>query len=377
MRMVPINCIKPGSYLSKSIYDAEGRILLAKGVELTSLILNKIKHHGIMSLYIQDEYSDNEIEDIIQPELRQKAIQTVKNYFDYSNFKQVKNVSDNERNNMQYEYIKSLNEVAKNIVEEILAQKEILINLVDIKIMDNYTYAHCVNVAVLSLVLGIEMGFNKKQLYDIAVGAMLHDIGKVFVPNDILNKKGGLTKNEFDIIKKHPQLGYDYLKDIYDINAFARGIVLQHHERLDGSGYPKGLEEEQIHTFAKIVAIADNYDALTSDRPYRKPISPNDALEYIMGSAGRYFDYEMVKAFIDKIIPYPIGTLIRLSNGCIGVIEAITPSSPLRPKVKVVMGNESFFKGEIIDLYENYSIVIEGVQYEDPIEVKGDKVLGF
>jgi HD-GYP domain-containing protein (c-di-GMP phosphodiesterase class II) len=377
MRLVPINCIKPGSYLSKSIYDAEGRILLAQGVELTSLILNKIKHHGIMSLYIQDEYSDNEIEDIIQPELRQKAIQTVKNYFDYSNFKQAKNSNSNEKNNMQYEYIKSLNEVAENIVEEIISQKEILINLVDIKIMDNYTYAHCVNVAVLSLVLGIEMGFNKKQLYDIAVGAMLHDIGKVFIPNDILNKKGGLTKNEFEIIKKHPQLGYDYLKDIYDINAFARGIVLQHHERLDGSGYPKGLEEDQIHTFAKIVAIADNYDALTSDRPYRKPISPNDALEYIMGSAGRFFDYDMVKAFMDKIIPYPIGTLVRLSNGCIGVIDAITPFSPLRPKVKVIMGNESFLKDEIIDLYENYSIVIEGVQYEDPVEVKGDKVLGF
>ena len=129
MRVVPINCIKPGTHLAKTIYDAEGRVLLTKGFELTSLVLNKIKFHGIMSLYIKDEYSENEIEDIIQPELRQKAIQAVKNYFDYSVFNQGKK-------NAQYEYIKSLNEIARNIVEEIIHQKEVLINLVDIKIMD-------------------------------------------------------------------------------------------------------------------------------------------------------------------------------------------------------------------------------------------------
>lgn len=372
MRLVPINCIKPGSYLSKDLYDNEGRVLLAKGVALTALILKRVRYHGIMSLYIQDEYSDNEIEDIIQPELRQKAIYTVKNYFDFThNLLSHREKLDSKK---QYEYLRSLHEVAKNIVEEILANKNILINLVDIKSMDNYTYSHCVNVAVLSLVLSIGLGLQKKQLYDIAVGAMLHDIGKIFIPKEILNKKGTLTEQEFAMIKEHSKLGYDYIKDLYDISPLARIIVLQHHEMIDGKGYPSGLKEDKIHLYSKIVAIADNYDALTSDRPYRRGLSPNEAIEFIMASGGSSFDFELVKVFVERIIPYPIGTMVKLSNGCIGTIENITPSLPLRPMVRIVTGNEEFNADDTIDLFQNYNVVIEGVQYEEPCKGKEKRV---
>jgi HD-GYP domain-containing protein (c-di-GMP phosphodiesterase class II) len=371
MRLVPINCIRPGSFLSKDIYDSEGRVLLAKGVELTPLILNKVKYHGIMSLYIQDEYSENEIEDIIQPQLRQKAIRVLKDYFNFS--QSTLNQKGKGIVKKRYEYIQSIHRIAENIVEEILAHKNIMVNLVDIKCMDNYTYSHCVNVAILSLVLSIGLGLNKKQLYDIAVGAMLHDIGKIFIPKEILNKEERLTKDEYRIIQRHSQLGYDYLKDLYEINSLSRIIVLQHHEAINGKGYPSGLTGERIHLYAKIVAIADNYDALTSDRPYRRGLSPNEAIEYIMASGGSLFDYDLVKEFINKIIPYPIGTLVRLSNGCIASVESVTPDLPLRPKVRIVRGNHEYRIDDTIDLFHNYNIVILGEQYEHPFDEDGDK----
>lgn len=331
-----------------------------------------------MSLYIQDEYSQQEIEDVIQPELRQKAIHAVKNYFDFANNLQVKThpSTSSKDSKKQHAYIQSLQNAAQDIMEEILTQKNVLINLVDIKSMDNYTYAHCVNVAILSLAVGMELGFHKKQLLDLAVGAMLHDIGKIFVPKEILNKKGKLNDKEYKIIQQHPQRGYDYLKEMYSINAFARIVVLQHQEKVDGSGYPDGLKAEKIHIYSKIVSIADVYDALTSDRPYRRGYSPNEAIEYLMGSVGKSFDYYMVKTFSKKIIPYPIGTLVRLSNGCIASIEAITHSFPLRPLVKIVRGNGEYLSEDIIDLYENHNIVIQGVQYEDPYSDKEQKVSG-
>jgi HD-GYP domain-containing protein (c-di-GMP phosphodiesterase class II) len=170
------------------------------------------------------------------------------------------------------------------IIEELSAQKELFIDLVDIKSMDNYTYQHCVNVAVLSLIVGIQMKLTKKELADVCMGAILHDIGKVFVPKEILLKDKNLTEAEFGIMKTHTSLGYDYMKNSSEITATARIIALQHHERIDGRGYPDARGGEYINKFAKLVSVSDVYDALTSDRPYRRAMCPGEALELILGS---------------------------------------------------------------------------------------------
>lgn len=371
MRLVPINCVKEGCYLAKTMYDLEGRVLLTKGVRLTQKVVKKIEQNGIFSLYINDEYSDNEIEDIIKPELRQKAIRVVKQSFEslmrYAEVSaktcscQSRNISKSKR-----EYLDNLYMIVEEIIEEILRKKDVLINLVDIKSMDNYTYEHSVNVIVLSLIVGLELNYDKDRLYNLAVGAMLHDIGKVFVPKDILLKNGRLTEREFDIIKGHPTKGYDYMKEEIGISAMSRIIILQHHERVDGTGYPEGIYGSKIHEFSKIVSIADVYDALTSDRPYRRGLPPNDAIEYIMGSADRYFDFDMVNAFLRRIVPYPVGTIVKLSDGNIAVVEEINREYPLRPKVMVVWGNGEPVSGEHIDLMDINNLVIQGVEYNVP-----------
>lgn len=373
MRLVPIECVREGSYLAKTIYDSDGRVLLREGVKLNEVFLRRIKHIKIFSVYINDEYSDNLIEEVIKPELRQKAIKTIKDTFvsfEKYNLDTAKNTSSVKNSNFIQEkqkYFLSIGDIATNILDEICSQKDALVNVVDIKNLDSYTYQHSVNVAVLSLILGMQLQLSKLELYSLCLGALLHDIGKVFISNDIIQKFDKLTEKEYDIVKEHSQKGYEYLKGSPDISAPARIIALQHHERVNGSGYPEGRKGTDINTLAKIVAIADVYDALTSDRPHRRALSPNESLEYIMASGGTLFDYNMVLAFSKAVIPYPEGTLVKLTNGDIAVVEENHPNYPLRPKLKVIKAiDNSAKKNKHVDLMEELDLVIDGVQYDVP-----------
>jgi HD-GYP domain-containing protein (c-di-GMP phosphodiesterase class II) len=371
MRLVPIECVREHSYLARTIFDEDGRVLLKEGVKLTNSLIQRIKDINIYSLYIIDEYSEQEIEDIIKPELRQRSIKLVKETFCnveriYSNLHS-SSLNKNKKKillKQKEDYLNSIHSLAEELLDNILSNKNIMVSLVDIKSMDNYTYQHSTNVAIISLVIGIGLRLPKKELLDLCIGALLHDIGKVFIDKSILLKEGPLTNEEYSIMKEHPEQGYNYLKSIPTLNSNSRMIVLQHHERDDGKGYPKGNNGLKINKLAKIVAIADVYDALTSDRPYRRALCPNEAFEYILGNAGTIFDYNIVKAFSTIIVPYPQGTLVKLSNGDIGVVKNTTPNYPLRPSVKILKSNDSSKVGTTIDLVSELSLVISSVQYE-------------
>lgn len=367
MRVVPIECVKDGAYLGKTIFDNDGRVLLRDGVQLNQNLLKKIKRIGIFSIYINDDYSSVEIEDIIKPEIRQKSIKVLKESFssiEKYNINLNPSKSKKDVLKKREEYFNSINQIAEDLLDEILSKKNIMINLVDIKSMDNYTYQHCVNVAVLSLILGVQLQLKKSELMDLCIGSLLHDIGKVFIPKEILNKPDSLTEKEFEIIKEHTTKGYDYLKGSLDMSSPSRIIVLHHHEKVNGSGYPEGRTGERISKLSKIVSIADVYDALTSDRPYRRALSPNEAVEYILGSGQTQFDYKMVKAFAEVIIPYPEGSLVKLSNGDIALVQKLYPNFPLRPEVKILKSEDDSKINAIVELMEVLDIVIKGVAYE-------------
>lgn len=368
MRLVPLECIRENSILGKNIYTTDGRVLLRAGVELTRARLEKIKDLKIFSLYIIDEYSSSEIEDIIKPELRQKSISFIKEVF--SDIERISSVHKFEKRKLseysqkEKDYFNGINEVAEELLENVLSNKNVLLSLVDIKSMDNYTYAHSVNVAVISIVIGISLNLNKENLTHLCIGALIHDIGKTLIPSEILQKPGKLTPEEFEIIKTHPRLGYDFLNQFYSLSAHVRLIVLQHHERFDGFGYPDGTAANKISYLARIVSIADVYDALTSDRPYKRAMCPSDALEYIMSNAATLFDYEIVNVFCRIIIPFPKGTIVSLSNGDIGVVEQTLPNFPLRPIVKIIKSNDSEKIGLHLNLINYLSIVISNIRYE-------------
>jgi len=253
-----------------------------------------------------------------------------------------------------------------NIINEIKKRESVMNSLTAINTLDHCTYQHSINVAQYSLELGVQLKLSQAELYTLCVGALLHDIGKVLIPKEIIKKPDSLTNEEFEIIKEHTTKGYDYLKGFLDISDSAKLIVLQHHERMDGRGYPNNISGEFISRLSRIVAIADVYDALTSDRPYRKAISPNNAVEYILSNVDIQFDYEMVNAFTKAIVPYPMGTLVELSSGDVAVVTDVFHNLALRPQVRIIQNGRNTTANHVddtISLMTNLHIVIQKIRY--------------
>ncbi|RBP70138.1 putative nucleotidyltransferase with HDIG domain [Alkalibaculum bacchi] len=361
MRLVPINSILPGAILSKTIYSKSGALLLRAGYPLHEKMIDTARKNGVEFLYIEDSYSEQLIDNIIRPELKKRAIYTIK-----ESFKQLHKLSteSNPSSVKSNEIINNISSLAGELVDNVLFTKQIGFHLVDIKNRDNDTYNHSVNTALLAIVLAIELGYEKKQLQSITVGTLLHDLGKLFIPTEILLKPGKLTFEEFAIIKEHPKLGYDYLKNQVNIDSIALSIVYEHHEKANGLGYPNNLKAKNISPFAKIVSICDVYEALTSDRAYRKAVSPNEALELLMGSCGTDFDLNMVSSFIKRINPYPVGSIVRLSNKDLAVIKKTNPKYVLRPVVSVINDNCTDINSMDLDLMERFDVVIEELYSE-------------
>lgn len=198
------------------------------------------------------------------------------------------------------EKIKKLGEVVNTIIETMLENPDSIYNLLNLKNYDYYTYTHSINVGVLSIGLGIQIGMDRDNLYKLGIGATLHDIGKSQIPHEIINKQGKLNETEYNIIKKHVQLGYEILEKQKEFPNESMPAVLQHHEKLSGKGYPFGLKAAQIKLFGRITAIADCYDALTTRKPFKPPLTPYFALSIIIREKGDY-DPELLKAFIKML----------------------------------------------------------------------------
>lgn len=360
MRLIPIECVRKNSYLGKTIYDDYGKVLLKKGIKLTESIIKSIYDQNIFSVYIEDEYSEEEINEIIKPELRQKFVSVIKETFNEIN--KIVNVN-NEAEKSDMDYFNHINNIAEELINSVLSNKDTLINLVDIKSMDNYTYQHSVNVAVISIVIGFSLQMSREELIDLTLGALIHDIGKAFIPKETLESSKNIYSAEDAIFKEHPIKGFEYLETNYNYSDRITRVVLEHHERIDGQGYPKGLKGNEISKNARIIAIADAYDRLTSDGPYSRAICANDALEFIMAHASNIFDFELVKIFAKAIVAYPEGTIVKLSNGDIGIVNSTPINYPLRPKIRIIKSKESSNIGKVLNLVEELSITIINVEY--------------
>ncbi len=328
MRFVPSVCLQEGMVIGKDLYGLDGILLLKEGQSISETNINRILSLGFQGIYIVDKISqDIYIQNIIDDTLRQKTISAVKHIFNCLENQDEKQAEMNLMDAMQY---------VEDIIDEILNNKHAIINMVDLKFFDDYTYYHCVNVSVISVVVGMGLDLSREDLCKLGLGALLHDIGKVFVPKEILNKEGHLTVEEMAIVQNHSEDGYNYLREKWEIPIKSYIAVLFHHERYNGTGYPRGKEKNDIQLFSRIIAVADVYDALISDRPYRKAVLPSDAVEYVMGGSGLFFDPDIVKVFVQKVAPYPLGTCVRLSNGKVGIVVGNYEDACLRPKLKLL-----------------------------------------
>jgi HD-GYP domain-containing protein (c-di-GMP phosphodiesterase class II) len=357
MRYVFTRHLKSGDKLGADIVASHNRVLLRKGRELTRSMINKLEILGYQGVYVDDKISEGlDIRDVIDPRLKHAARAEMQAFFC--------NVETN-RVNQARKRIPTIKSIVHSIVDEVVANHDIMINIIDIRAYDDYTYSHSLNVAVLSVVAGTGLGLGKKQLYDLTMGALLHDAGKMFIKKEILNKPARLTPEEFEEIKMHSELGYRYLSDQIEIPEEARIVALHHHEQYCGKGYPAGLSGDDIHLYGRVCCVADVYDALTSDRPYRKSMLPSDAIEYIMGGYDTHFDPRIVEALTKKIAPYPVGTYVHLSNGQKAIVVKNYQENILRPKVRIIADGEP--TNEYIDLAYDMSalnITITGIVEE-------------
>ncbi|MBB6215952.1 putative nucleotidyltransferase with HDIG domain [Anaerosolibacter carboniphilus] len=351
MRLVRIENVTSGMILGKDISSCEGKILLAKGVTLTNHFIKRLQHLAMGEIYIEDEISkDIEIFDIIEEKTRIIAKKTI---YQVMQDLKVKKALD----------FQSIQVAINRIVDELLDNRDIMVNLSDLRCVDEYTFAHSVNVAVLSIVIGKALGYHELRLRDLGIAAILHDIGKTQIPNEILNKPGKLLEEEIEIMKNHTRFGYEILKDYDEISALSRVGALLHHERIDGSGYPFGKRGEEISEFARIIAIADTYDAMTSNRVYKKRITPDKAIEYLIAMAHHHYDYDIVKIFLNHLTVYPIGTMVKLNTKEHAIVIDNNRYMPTRPIVRMVRdahGN-SISQFEEIDLQKRLNICIEEI----------------
>ncbi|MFN4342483.1 MAG: HD-GYP domain-containing protein [Azonexus sp.] len=246
-------------------------------------------------------------------------------------------------------------EAAAPLVEEIsnsvLRNPGALISLARLKTADDYTFMHSVAVCALMIALARQLGLDETQVREAGMAGLLHDLGKAMIPLDVLNKPGKLTDAEFALVKTHPEEGEKLLREGSGISEITRDVCLHHHEKVDGSGYPKGLNGETMSLFAKMGAVCDVYDAVTSNRPYKAGWDPAESIKRMAEWTG-HFDPLVFQAFVKSLGIYPIGSLVRLASGKLGVVIEQGEQSLLKPRVKVFFSTKSqaYIQPEIIDL---------------------------
>ncbi len=242
--------------------------------------------------------------------------------------------------------------VVQRMTESILRNPDALASLTRLKGYDEYTFVHSINVCILCLALGRHLNLERESLEKIGIGALLHDVGKMKIPGSILRKPGKLTEAEFAEIKKHPIYSVDVLEKTEGLAQESKLIALQHHERYSGHGYPLGLQGEQIGQFGQMAAIADVYDALTTNRCYKRATTPYEALQQMYLSAKRDFNPLLLERFICCMGIYPIGTLVQLDTQEIGVVYSVNHQHLLRPQVLLIFKNpkEKYSKPLLVDL---------------------------
>jgi putative nucleotidyltransferase with HDIG domain len=318
---------------ARNVFSAEGRMLLAANKEITDSYIRRMQEMGVYAIYVRNPLYDNvEVPTVVSEETRNQSLQTVKRAFE---------VLRGKREDVSFI---SIQKVSRQIVSEVLRNRRALVHLTEIRTHDDYTFAHSVDVCSLSVLIAANLGYTEIKLQELAAGALLHDIGKTLIDKSILNKPATLDDDEMAIMRGHSQLGFDLLRNNKEnkenMKLTSIHISLQHHEKYDGSGYPRGLRGEEIHEYSRIVSIADVYDAITSDRPYRKGLAPHEAYELLLANSGQHFDSDLLSIFLKRIAIYPIGTVVKLNNGDIGVVISVPSDMPLRPKLRLIMDKQ-------------------------------------
>ena len=344
--------VKIGDILGQDIFDHSGSIMLRKGVSLTARYIHNLYSLGISYLYVFDERL-SDIESPVNEELDGLKKQLAKSF---------------RAMNKRIDFglgcdMNDITSVLNDIIDFTCDNKDVNdIFLGDLRSHDNYTYVHSLNTTLLSIFFATHKNIPKYKTLNLALGAFLHDIGKIDVPLYILNKNSNLTDEEFLIMKNHPIYGYNRSKLFTCLEEDTRRIILEHHERVNGSGYPFGKTGDEISLYSKIVSASDVYDALTGDRIYRKAFPHKEAYEHMLAGSGSLFDESIINIFKDHFYIYPVGIKVKLSDKSEGFVVMNNKGFPDKPIVRIFLDREGQSTAPYqINLIEQLNICVEDV----------------
>lgn len=338
-RLVRTRQLQPGMKIDQAVVDKSGRNLVQRGSILDNYVIDSLLKMGVMMVYIQSgEETAGDIEKSISPQAR-KQIERL-HTDDRSKVELSDSVKTRVAEGIQFIYSNTeskeladtTNNIASNLMNAINSTDAIDVDISALKTSDEYTFKHSVDVATMSMVLAKQQGLSQKQIYEIGVAGLLHDIGKTKIPLDILNKPARLTDEEFAVMKQHPVFGYRMIKGRDEFSNEICMAVLQHHEKMNSKGYPVGFPSDKITQYARILTIADIYDALVTERPYKSAFSQREAVEMIMSMTGE-LDLTAMKSFLESMILYPVDSIVELSNGEKAKVVKNNPHYILRPTV--------------------------------------------
>ncbi len=345
MRLISLDSLEPGSTLAQDVFaSGHGGIpLLRRGVVLKESYRRALSESGIKTVWVDDDLSEGIIPVApVTEETRRKASDAVGSALAEAKTAMAKGKGLSDK------ALSELSDVAGLITDEVQNMPDIALHLADMMGADQYLLQHVVDVTALGTVLARRafhdhgwLDFTGRRRFDgvegrlskIALGLLLHDIGKLTIPVEILNKPGKLDADEWELMRKHPVVGVEMLGE--ELSFLVRAVVRSHHERWDGKGYPDGLAGERIHQFARLAAVADVYDAVTSERSYKAAAPPHVGVTVIERGAGTHFDPESVGVFSRVVMPYPPGYEVELADGRVGVVVDVDTSTPYEPKVRV------------------------------------------
>jgi HD-GYP domain-containing protein (c-di-GMP phosphodiesterase class II) len=360
MQKLPVDKARPGMVLGKTLYNERGDVLLSRGVTLTAQYIAALKEHGFYTIHVHDGVADDvEPPDILSPRLRNLAGKHLHDVFSL-----IESVSEVQDEGKQRELMIEAAEAAKpqfavlyrdveQIVENV-ANAETLSGMASLRNHDSYTYDHSLEVTIAGVLLGHRLFLPAQELHQLALGCLCHDIGKLIIPKAILTKPSRLSVEEFSLMRRHPQAGYEAVQHLMGpSDIIARNVVRQHHERQDGTGYPRGLKGSNrfasgrqrygrglILPAAEIAGVADVYAALASDRPYRQAMAPAEIVNTIQGMAGSHLNREIVTRFLTVLPTYPISTEVVVISpklrGYRGIVTDVHPAHLSRPTVRLV-----------------------------------------
>lgn len=327
VRLVSVEMLQPEMKIARAVYQ-QGALILPEGRSNITRYIPNLRNMGIEYVYVEDGKSEGiEIPDAVAEKTRTNCKQVLQQTM------QKFSVSDRLE-------VDSLQHCVNDVISDILKNPDVQVSLNDIASNDEYTFTHSVSTMVYALMIAKKLNYNEQMLGVLGMGTILHDIGKMIIDPAIIFKEDKLTKQEYEYVKMHTMYGYQALRRIAMLPEQARLIAYTHHERLDGSGYPRGLTAGEIPEFARIVAIADVYDALTTDRCYRKKWPAHKAMDFLIERSQKEFDPELLALFMQQLAVYPNGSMVRLSNQYVGLVCNQNKDMPLRPVVRMIQNPE-------------------------------------